>query len=105
MDITVAELKQRLDAGETLNILDVREPEEFEMGNLNGRLIPLQQLPERLAELKPLQHAEIIVHCRSGHRSNLATEFLKSSGFTNPRNLVGGILAWKAAYDPTMKVF
>jgi rhodanese-related sulfurtransferase len=105
MDISVTELKKRLDAGETLHILDVREPEEYEMGNLNGLLIPLHQLPERLAELKALQQAEIIVYCRSGHRSHLATEFLKSSGFTNPRNLTGGILAWKAAYEPTMNVF
>lgn len=94
-DITVYELKQRLDAGEKLNIIDVREPYEYEAFNIGAKLIPLGQLPSRLSEISHLKNEEIIVHCRSGARSANAKLFLEDEGFTNVRNLLGGILAWQ----------
>lgn len=94
-DIQVTELKSRLDAGEKLNVIDVREVYEFEEYNLNGKLIPLGELPGRLEELEDLKEEEIIVHCRSGARSASAQAFMKAQGFTKVRNLQGGILEWQ----------
>jgi rhodanese-related sulfurtransferase len=96
MDITVNELKERLDAGEDLNLIDVREDYEYDEQNLGGRLIPLGELPDRLDELEDLKDEEVIVQCRSGNRSGKAKAFLESQGFTNVRNLTGGMLAWNA---------
>lgn len=101
-DITVQELKSRLDAGENIVLIDVREPHEFEISNLNGILIPLGTLPERLSELEEHKDAEIIIHCRSGARSANAVAFLKQQGFVNPRNLTGGILSWSDNIDNTV---
>ena len=95
MDITVEELKERLDKGEDLNFYDVREEHEYEEDNLGAILIPLAELPDHLAELEELKDAEIIIHCRSGARSGKAVKFLESQGFTNARNVVGGILAYR----------
>jgi len=95
MDITVNELKQRLDAGEKLNIIDVREQHEYDAFNIGAKLIPLGELPGRLNELNELKNEEIIVHCRSGARSNNAKQFLEDYGFSNVRNLLGGMLAWQ----------
>ncbi|MFN4082935.1 MAG: rhodanese-like domain-containing protein [Bacteroidia bacterium] len=94
-DITVNELKQRLDAGEKLNIIDVREPSEYQAYNIGAKLIPLGQLPNRLNEIESLKNEEIIVHCRSGARSANAKLFLEDEGFTNVRNLLGGMMAWQ----------
>lgn len=94
-DIQVTELKSRLDAGEELNIIDVREGYEFDEYNINGKLIPLGELPGRLEELEDLKDEEIIVHCRSGARSASAQAFMKAQGFTKVRNLQGGILEWQ----------
>ena len=95
-DITAEELKERLDKGEQPYILDVREEVEYQNeGNINGQLIPLGILPHRLDEIKADKNEEIIVHCRSGKRSATAQKFLKQQGYTNVRNLEGGILAWK----------
>lgn len=96
MDITVHELKERLDAGEDLNLIDVREEYEYDEQNLGGRLIPLGELPDRIDELDDLKNQEIIVQCRSGNRSGKAQAFLESQGFTHVRNLTGGMLAWNA---------
>lgn len=96
MDITVQELKTRLDAGEKLNFFDVREPYEYEADNLGAVLIPLGELPYRIDELEELQHEEVIVHCRSGSRSAMAQQILEENGFTNVRNVTGGILAYRA---------
>ncbi len=93
-DITVIELKQRLDAGENLNIIDVREPWEFEEANINGQLIPLGDLQGRIDDLEEIREQEIIVHCKSGARSAAAADYMTKQGFTNVRNLTGGILAW-----------
>jgi hypothetical protein len=97
-DITTDELKQRMDASEKLNIFDVREPHEYEEFNIGATLIPLGELPNRITELENLKDQEIIVHCRSGARSNNAKMFLEDAGFTNVRNLLGGMLDWRSKY-------
>jgi len=97
-DITIEELKQRMDAGEKLNVFDVRELHEYEEYNIGATLIPLGTLPGKLDELAEFKNQEIILHCRSGARSGNAKMFLLDSGFTNVRNLLGGMLAWKEKY-------
>jgi len=99
MDITVEELKKRLDDGEDLNFYDVREEHEYEEDNLGAILIPLAELPDHLDELEELKDEEIIIHCRSGARSGKAVKFLESQGFTNARNVTGGILAFRDLED------
>lgn len=94
MDISVQELQERLEQGETINLIDVREEYEYEDFNLGGTLIPLGEIPDRLDEIKHLKDEEVIVHCRSGKRSESAQKFLQSQGFSNVRNLIGGVLAW-----------
>jgi rhodanese-related sulfurtransferase len=94
MDITVTELKERLDKGENLNFLDVREEYEYDEENLGAKLIPLGELPDRIEELEDWKNSEVIVHCRSGARSARAKSFMESQGFTNVRNVLGGILAY-----------
>ena len=95
MDITVTELKKRLESGEKLNLIDVREDYEYEDDNLGGMLIPLGDVPHRLHEIEHLRHEEVLVHCRSGKRSETAQKFMQSQGFTNIRNVIGGILAYR----------
>ncbi|HKF20605.1 MAG TPA: molybdopterin-synthase adenylyltransferase MoeB [Candidatus Angelobacter sp.] len=99
-EITVEELKQRLDAKEDVFILDVREPHEYKICNLNGHLVPLNDLPKRLQELDGAKDKEVVVHCRSGGRSARAVAFLQQSGFKKAKNLKGGILAWADRIDP-----
>lgn len=96
MDITVQELKERLDKGEELNLFDVREPNEYEADNIGATLIPLGELPYRIDELDGLQDEEVIVHCRSGARSARAQQYLEENGFSNVRNVTGGMLAYRA---------
>jgi molybdopterin/thiamine biosynthesis adenylyltransferase/rhodanese-related sulfurtransferase len=98
--ISVEELKKRKDAGEDIFVLDVREPHEYQICNINGHLIPLNDLPKRVHELDSSR--EIVAHCRSGVRSAKAVEFLRQSGFKKVRNLMGGILAWAEKIDPSM---
>lgn len=97
-EISVEELKQHLDAKDDIFILDVREPHEYQICNLNGHLIPLNDLPKRVSELDPAK--EMVVHCRSGARSARAVAFLRQAGFTKAKNLAGGILAWADRVDP-----
>ena len=97
-DISVEELKQRLDRGDNLFVLDVREPHEYQICNLGGHLIPLNDLPKRVSELDPSK--EIVVHCKLGGRSAKAADFLRQSGFTKVHNLAGGITAWAERIDP-----
>jgi molybdopterin/thiamine biosynthesis adenylyltransferase/rhodanese-related sulfurtransferase len=99
-ETTVEELKRRLDAGEDVFVLDVREVHEYQICNLNGHLIPLNDLPQRVQELDSSR--DIVVHCRSGQRSARAVEFLRQSGFRKVTNLAGGILAWAERVDPKM---
>jgi adenylyltransferase/sulfurtransferase len=98
--IEVEELKRRLDAGEDVFVLDVRQPHEYQICNLKGHLIPLGELAQRVHELDPSR--EIVAHCRSGGRSADAVEFLQKAGFRKVWNLRGGILAWADRIDPKM---
>jgi len=97
-EITPKELKARLDRGDDLLILDVREPHEYQIANLQGYLIPLGDLPRRVNELDSSR--EIVAHCRSGKRSADAVDFLRQAGFRKIWNLKGGILAWSDEVDP-----
>jgi sulfur-carrier protein adenylyltransferase/sulfurtransferase len=99
-EITPKELKSRLDKGDDLFILDVREPHEYQICNLGGKLIPLGEISRRAHELDSSR--EIVVHCRSGKRSAEAAEFLRSAGFRKLLNLKGGILAWSDEVDPSV---
>lgn len=98
-NITVEELKARIDAGEKLHIIDVREPDEYEVFNIGARLIPLGKFQNMdVDELEPLKEEEVILHCRSGKRSMTAALILESMGFTNTKNLEGGMLAWQEKF-------
>ena len=100
-DMTVTELKSRIDRGTAPAIVDVREPSEHQICRIPGAiLIPLGDLPVRAHELDP--GAEIILHCKSGARSARATKLLRDRGFANARNLKGGILAWIDQVDPSL---
>jgi rhodanese-related sulfurtransferase len=94
-DITVNELKERLDKDEKFVFIDVREEYEYEDDNLDAWNIPLGELPDKLDELESHKDEEIIIHCRSGARSGNAKNFLISKGFSNVRNVLGGILAYR----------
>lgn len=104
-EINVQDLKSRLDAGEKLFILDVREQHEYDFVNLDGTLIPLGQLEDRLDEIAAYKDQEIIVHCRSGARSAEACKILMANGFENPVNMAGGINRWAMLVDPSLPVY
>jgi rhodanese-related sulfurtransferase len=99
-EITVGELKTRLDNGEDINVLDVREPHEYEVANIGVRLMPLGELPQRLAELH--QDEYFVVHCKTGSRSASAVKLLQDAGFENVYNVKGGITAWSEEIDPSV---
>jgi len=99
----VKELKRRRDAGEEVFVLDVREPFEYQIAQIGGKLLPLGELPQRLGELNPQQ--EIVVQCKSGGRSQRAAEFLAKNGFAKVHNLAGGITAWSNEIDPAVKKY
>jgi adenylyltransferase/sulfurtransferase len=100
-EITVEELKRRLDQNDKVFILDVRNPEEFQICRIPGStLLPLPELPQRFKELNPDQ--EMVIHCKSGMRSLKATNFLRQQGFQKIKNLKGGILAWAEMIDPSV---
>ena len=101
--ISVKELKNRIDAGEDVFILDVREPYEYQIANIGGKLIPQNDVPQRLAEID--RDREIVVQCRSGQRSQRIAEFLQQSGYQKVTNLAGGILAWADEIDPKMQKY
>ncbi len=97
--ITVEELKARMDAGEKINLIDVREPHEYAEFNLGGKLIPLGKIQTmQTEELDDLKEEEIIIHCRSGQRSMMACMFLDTLGFRNTKNVIGGVQAWQERY-------
>lgn len=102
-DITVAQLKAKLDNKEDFTLIDVREIHEAEAFNIGARLIPLGTLGENLASLEDLKDSEIVVHCRSGARSAAAKQILEGAGFKKVSNLLGGMLAWQDAYGDTKK--
>jgi sulfur-carrier protein adenylyltransferase/sulfurtransferase len=99
-EITPRELKMRLDRGDDIYVLDVREPHEYQICNIHGHLIPLGELPKRVHELDSSR--EIVAHCKSGKRSAQAVEFLRGAGFKKISNLKGGILAWSDDVDPNV---
>jgi sulfur-carrier protein adenylyltransferase/sulfurtransferase len=100
--ITVEELKRKLDNKEDIFVLDVREPHEYLIANLGAPQIPVGSVESRIAEISSHKNDEVIVHCRSGARSQKAALLLKQAGFTNVSNLTGGILAWADKIDPSM---
>ncbi len=98
-NITVEELKKRMDAGEKLHLYDCREPHEYAEFNIGATLIPLGKIQAmQLDELDGLQEEEIIIHCRSGNRSGQACMFLEAMGYKNTWNVVGGMLDWQAKF-------
>jgi adenylyltransferase/sulfurtransferase len=100
--IGVEELKRRLDAHEDVFVLDVREPHEAQIVNIGAPLIPLGQLVSRVDELAAQKNRTIVIHCKSGGRSQMAAQILKNAGFPHVENLAGGILAWAEKIDPTL---
>src|ERR687894_442655 len=99
-EITVRDLKYKLDNGEDINVLDVREPHEYDVANLGVRLLPLGELPQRLAELERDEY--FVVHCKTGGRSARAVKLLQDAGFQNVYNVKGGITAWSEEIDPSV---
>jgi adenylyltransferase/sulfurtransferase len=100
-EITVKDLKKKVDTSDDFFLLDVREPQEYQICAISGStLIPLGELPNRLGELEG--QSNLIVHCRSGVRSAKAVTLLRESGFSNAKNLKGGILAWIDQIDPSL---
>ncbi|WP_421869223.1 rhodanese-like domain-containing protein [Marinoscillum sp.] len=93
-DIQPQELKRRIEQGEELTILDVRETWEYEEFNIGARLFPLYELPKKIDQLESMKDSEIIVHCQSGKRSNQAKKFLSQHGFSKVRSLNGGLNAY-----------
>lgn len=103
-EITPSEFKQRLDSGESLTLLDIREEWELGIAMLDIAIhIPMDQVPDRLAELAQLN--EIVVMCRSGGRSRQVTDFLQRNGYGNVSNLTGGILAWSEQIDSDLPTY
>jgi len=101
--LTVKELKRRIDAGEDVQLIDVREPYEFQIAQIGGKLIPQNDVPNRLAEID--REREVVVHCRSGARSQRIAEFLQQAGYPRVVNLAGGILAWSDEIDPKVQKY
>jgi sulfur-carrier protein adenylyltransferase/sulfurtransferase len=99
-EITVRELKQKMDDGEDINVLDVREPHEYEVANIGVKLVPLGELPRRLAEFD--QNENFAIHCKTGGRSAKAVKLLQDAGFGNVYNVKGGITAWSEEIDPSV---
>jgi sulfur-carrier protein adenylyltransferase/sulfurtransferase len=100
-EIEATEVKAKIDRGDRFVLIDVREPHEYKIAHIPfAKLIPLGEVPKRVSELDP--NAETVVHCKSGMRSAKAVDFLKKSGFTNVRNMKGGILAWSEKVDPSV---
>ena len=96
--ITTSELKDRISKGEKLNLVDVREPSEHNEFNIGGALIPLGEIQAmEVDQLEKLKDQELILYCRSGNRSGQACQILDMMGFTNTKNLQGGMLAWQKA--------
>jgi rhodanese-related sulfurtransferase len=94
-NISVDELKSRMDAGEKINLVDVREPFENSDFNIGGVLLPLGKIQSmQIEEIEDLKDEEVILYCRSGNRSGQACMFLDTMGFANTKNLSGGMMAW-----------
>ncbi len=102
--ITVQELKQKMDRGEKVVLIDVREPWEYNIAKIEGaQLIPLGTLAAEYRKLDP--NSELVIHCKMGMRSMDATQFLLQQGFSNVKNLTGGIIAWSQQVDPSVPIY
>lgn len=98
-NITPEEVKKRLDIGELLNLIDVREPHENAEFNIGGKLVPLGKIQSmQIDDIEDLRNKEVILYCRSGNRSGMAAMTLDQLGFTNTKNLTGGMLAWQEKF-------
>ena len=104
-EINVNDLNERIQKGDKINLLDVREQFEYDMVNMDGKLIPLGELESRLGEIEAWKDQEIIIHCRSGARSAEACRILMRHGFKNPINLQGGINRWAMLIDPSLPMY
>lgn len=104
-EINVNDLNDRIQNGDKINLLDVREQFEYDMVNMDAKLIPLGELESRLDELEAWKDQEVIIHCRSGARSAEACRILMRHGFKNPINLQGGINRWAMLIDPSMPMY
>ena len=100
--ITAVELKEKMDASEDFLLLDVRQQDEYDFVNLDGTLIPLGQLQQRLSEIDAYKDKEVVVMCRTGSRSGQAARILAREGFQNVFNLSGGINGWSRDVDPSL---
>src|SRR5262245_2853444 len=101
-NISVEELKRRIDSGEKLNLIDCREPHENQEFNIGGKLLSLGKIQAmQIDDIEELKGEEVIVYCRSGNRSTIACLFLDTLGFTNTKNMSGGVLAWKEKFGET----
>ena len=101
INITAEEVKNRLDAGEKLHLIDVREPHENAEFNIGGLLMPLGKIQSmQVEDIEDLKNEEIILYCRSGNRSGISAAILDQLGFSNTKNLVGGMLAWQEKFKP-----
>jgi rhodanese-related sulfurtransferase len=98
-EITVEELKNRMDKGEQLHLLDVREPNEHAEFNIGGKLFPLGNIQSfQLEDIEDLKDEEVLIYCRSGNRSKMACMILEQAGFKNVQNIIGGMLAWQEKF-------
>lgn len=103
-EVTVQELKEMIDSGADFQLIDVREPHEFDICNLDGELIPQGDIPANVDKID--KDKKVVVHCRSGARSGNMVQWLeKNHGFKNLYNLKGGILAWAREIDPEMPTY
>jgi rhodanese-related sulfurtransferase len=101
LEIDVLSVKQLLDSGEPLLLLDVREPHEYATAKIEGAtLIPMREIPARVAELEPYKTGRVIVHCHHGGRSQRVMNYLRQQGFTSVQNMTGGIDDWSLQVDP-----
>ncbi|MEX0994779.1 MAG: rhodanese-like domain-containing protein [Balneolaceae bacterium] len=104
-EITVQELHLKKKNGDSFFLLDVREPFEYQISNIDGKLIPLDQLSDRLEEIDVQKNEEVIVMCRSGSRSAKATKMLIDQGFSNVKNLKGGVNEWAREIDSSLPIY
>ncbi len=98
MNIDAKELKEKLDRGDDFVLIDVRESHEHQEFNVGGQLIPVGIIQTKVPELEQHKNDEVVVYCRSGARSGMAQQILQRAGFTNVRNLTGGMLAWRETF-------
>lgn len=103
--ISAQELKEKMDTSEDFLLLDVRQQDEYDFVNLDGTLIPLGQLSQRITEIDAYKDKEVVVMCRTGSRSGQAARILVREGFQNVYNLSGGITGWSRDVDPSMPTY